>query len=256
MEKDKNRKKITGIVIGGLVILFTAAVCWFAGKPMIEFVSDPQAFRQWIDSNGIWGRLAFVGMVAFQIVIAIIPGEPLEIGAGYAFGAVEGTLLCMAGILIGSVSVLLLVRRFGTRFVEVFFPMDKIRSFKFLQDEKRLNFMAFILFLIPGTPKDIMTYVFGLTTMRILPWILITTVARLPSVITSTIGGDALGMQDYQFAVLVFAITLVISILGIVIYRAILKHKEKAQNDEEMKEMVSRQKTRPLYIKGNKMHEM
>lgn len=66
---------------------------------MLKFVSEPEKFRAWVDGHGIYGRLAFIGMMVLQVFIAIIPGEPLEIGAGYAFGMWEGTLLCMAGAL-------------------------------------------------------------------------------------------------------------------------------------------------------------
>ena len=78
-------------------------------------------------------------MVIFQVVIALVPGEPLEIGAGYAFGAVEGTILVVIGITLGSVMVLGLVRKFGVKLVEVFFDIEKIKKLKFLHDEKRLD---------------------------------------------------------------------------------------------------------------------
>ena len=105
MAMTDRHKKICGIlVIIGLVI-FTALLCWYVGRPMVKFVSQPEEFRLWVDSHGLWGRLAFVGMVIFQIVIAFVPGEPLEIGAGYAFGAVEGTLLCLAAAALGSALV-------------------------------------------------------------------------------------------------------------------------------------------------------
>ena len=98
MEKREQRKKrAVALVCLGLFVAFSLAVCWFVGKPMLQFVSQPEQFRAWVDSHGFWGRLAFLGMVAFQVIIAIVPGEPLEIGAGYAFGAVEGTLLCILG---------------------------------------------------------------------------------------------------------------------------------------------------------------
>ena len=97
MQMTDRQKKIWGIatVIG--LVVFMGLLCWFVGRPMIRFVSEPEKFRLWVDEHGIWGRLAFIGMVIFQIIVAIIPGEPLEIGAGYAFGAVEGTILCGAG---------------------------------------------------------------------------------------------------------------------------------------------------------------
>ena len=102
MQMTDRQKKIWGIAtIIGLVV-FMGLLCWFVGRPMIRFVSEPEKFRLWVDEHGIWGRLAFIGMVIFQIIVAIIPGEPLEIGAGYAFGAVEGTILCLIGaVLVG-----------------------------------------------------------------------------------------------------------------------------------------------------------
>lgn len=232
---SESQKK--AISIGCIIafILFTIAVFWFVGRPMLAFVSQPEHFRSWVDAHGIWSRIAFVGMVVLQIVIAIIPGEPLEIGAGYAFGVVEGMILCMVGAVIGSVLVVLLVRRFGVKLCEVFFSQEKLQSLKFMQNSRRLNLLTFIVFLIPGTPKDLLCYFVGLTNIRMRDWIFISAIARIPSIITSTIGGDALGMKKYEFAIIVFAATLIISIAGILFYRHICKkqnEREAAANSE------------------------
>ncbi|MCI8513168.1 MAG: TVP38/TMEM64 family protein [Lachnospiraceae bacterium] len=219
----KDRKKICGMFAIAIFVLFSAAVFWFVGRPMLAFVSEPEKFRLWVENHGVRGRIAFVGMMVLQIVIAVIPGEPLEIGAGYAFGIWEGTALCLIGIVIGSAAIFLFVRAFGVKVVEIFFPEEKIRSVRFLQDTQKLNVLTFFIFLIPGTPKDLLSYVVGLTKMNFLTWLFISGVARIPSVITSTIGGDALGMQNYQFAVLVFAVTLAISLGGILLYHRICR---------------------------------
>ena len=220
------QKKIISVSCIAVFLLFSALICWFVGRPMLKFVSEPEKFRAWVDGLGIYGRLAFIGMMVLQVFIAIIPGEPLEIGAGYAFGMWEGTLLCMAGALIGSALVFLFVRRFGIKAVEVFFSREKIRSLRFLQNQKKLNLWVFIIFAIPGTPKDLLCYFVGLTEMRFANWMLIISVARIPSVITSTIGGNALGMKNYLFAIMVFAATMLISAAGILIYRIICKRHE------------------------------
>lgn len=162
----------------------------------MQFVSEPERFRKWVDEKGVLGRLAFVGMMVLQIFIAVIPGEPLEIGAGYAFGTLEGMLLCLLGAVIGSALVFGFVRRFGLRAVELFFPSEKIFSLSFLKDQERLNLWVFSVFFIPSTPKDILSYRIGLTRMRFSTWLAISGVARIPSVITSTIGGDALGRAN------------------------------------------------------------
>ncbi len=213
------QKRIISIIIILLLICFTGAVAFFIGKPLVKFVGSPELFRNFVESRGILGKIAFIGMVIFQVVIAVVPGEPFEIGAGYAFGIFEGTLLCLIGILVGSMLVFGLVRSLGVRIVEVFFSIDKIRSLKFIENSKKLNLISFIVFLIPGTPKDLLSYFVGLTEMKFSSWIFICTVARIPSVITSVISGNALGIKNYKLACIFFGVTALISIIGIIIYK-------------------------------------
>ena len=210
----------------GIFVLFSAAVAWLIGKPLLQFVSEPEKFRQWVDSHGLLGPLAFLGMMVLQVFVAVIPGEPLEIGAGYAFGAVEGTTLCVLGAAIGSTLVFLFVRRFGVRAVEVFISREKIQSLRFLQNTRRVHLFLLVAFLLPGTPKDVLCYVAGLTTLKLGPFILISSICRLPSIVTSTIGGSALGSGQWGMAAIVFAATLVISAIGLWIYKRILRLRE------------------------------
>ncbi len=229
MDKEKliRHKKLVAFLSVFVFITFTAISFWYIGRPMLRLVSEPETFRLWIDSKGVGGRLIFIGMVALQVIFAIIPGEPLEIGAGYAFGAIEGTLLCIAGFLLGSIIIYTFVKKWGIHFVELFFSLEKINNLRFLNNSKKLNVLAFLLFMIPGTPKDIMIYFLGLTNIKPLAFILTVTVARLPSLVTSTIGGNALGMKKYAFAIIVFTLTLAISAAGFILYNVISKHNSK-----------------------------
>ena len=227
------------LVCLGLAVVVMVAIFWFVGRPMLQFVSQPDQFREWVDSHGLWGRVAFVGMMMFQVFVAIIPGEPLEIGAGYAFGVLEGTLLCVLATSLSGTLIFLIVKKFGMKFVTLFVSEEKIHSLKFLQNTRRLDLIAFLLFFIPGTPKDVLTYIAGLTPMRLSTWIFITTVARLPSVITSTVGGNALGTQEYLFAVIVFAATAVISGVGVLVYRKITQHHQKKEALRQEREEAS-----------------
>lgn len=129
-EKRRMKRTIAAIIA---FAAFLAIACVLVGRPLLKFIDDPQKFRDWVDTHGIWGRLSFVGMMALQVIVAFIPGEPLEIAAGYAFGVWEGTGLCMLGALIGGLVVFLFVRSFGRRAVEVFFPPEQIDSVRFLR---------------------------------------------------------------------------------------------------------------------------
>lgn len=80
-----------------------------------------------------------------------------------------------------------------------------------------------IIFMIPGTPKDLLSYVAGLTDISFPVWLMICSLGRIPSIITSTIGGNALGTKNYWFAIAVFAVTMAVSGVGIWIYDRICK---------------------------------
>ena len=226
---EREKRWIVGLGLGLFLVLFVL-VAWYAGRPLVAFASEPERFQQWVDSQGLLAPVLFMGMVILQVVVAVIPGEPLEIAAGYAFGALEGTVLCVLGTLIGGVLVFLLVRRFGAQAVEVFFDLEKFRSLRFFQDRRRLTFWVFQVFILPGTPKDVLCYFVGLTDMRLRTWILVSAVARIPSIITSTVGGSALGMGEYAFAAIAFLAALAISGLGLLAYRAICRFHERRES--------------------------
>ncbi len=224
----EKHKKVISIVSVCIVVAFMGLITWFVGKPIVAFAEEPEAFRQWVDSAGIWGRLLFVGMVVLQVVVAFIPGEPIELVAGYAFGFWKGSLLTLAGFLIGSWIVFVLVRKFGMKLVEVFFSKNKLEEIKFLQNPKKTKLISFLLMLIPGTPKDMLSYFAGLTKLTTLEWLAIVAIGRIPSLITSTITGAAMGEKNYVLTGISLGITLVITLAGIWYYRRLTKQ-EKAQ---------------------------
>ena len=199
---------------------------------MVRFAENPEFFRSWVDKSGILGRLLFVGMVVLQVIVAFIPGEAVELAAGYAFGALEGTVLSMIGILIGSWIIFLLVRRYGVKIVEIFFSKKDISQIRFLKNSRKTLVLSFVLMVIPGTPKDFLSYFAGLTRLTQKQWLLVVMVARLPSVLTSTLTGAAAGQRRYTLALILLAVTLFISLLGILYYRKICKE-ENEQSDQD-----------------------
>lgn len=216
---DRKKQRLKSLLAIAAVLIVMAVICIVAWEPIVQVANDPESFRAWIESHGAWGKICFVGLVVLQIIVAVIPGEPLEIAAGYAFGSLMGTILCVIGSFIGGTLVFLAVRKWGFRVIDPFISREKILSFRLFQNKRRLTFLAFVLFLIPGTPKDVMTYAAGLTGMKLPVWLLITSAARLPSILTSTISGDALGLQEYSIAIIVFCITTALSIAGFFFYR-------------------------------------
>lgn len=218
-----NRKRAIYIISVVIFLGFSLAAGWYIGAPMLRLAGQPEAFRKWVEASGIWGKLLFVGMVFLQVIVALIPGEPLELAAGYAFGAMEGTILSMIGIALGSIVIFLLVRRFGQEFVELFFPKQELKRLAFLKNPEIVKVLAFILMTIPGTPKDLLSYFAGLTPLTLKQWLKIVLIARIPSLVTSTLSGGAAGERQYLLSALMLGITVLLSGLGILYYRKLCK---------------------------------
>lgn len=221
-------KKNQGII--KLTVIFAivlGAICLIMYQPMMDMLKDPQAFKQQLESYGIWGQAIMVALMAAQVAFAFLPGEIIEVMAGVIFGSMEGLALCLIGAGIGSCLIYWFVDKLGMRFIERFVSKEKIESLKFMLGKKNLPIIIFILFFIPGTPKDLMTYVMPLTSMKLSTFLAISTVARIPSVITSTFAGDSLMQNNIYMAVAVFVITGIVSLGGILAYQHFIKSQNK-----------------------------
>lgn len=233
-ELSKKSQKALSITAFLIFILFSLFLFIMVGVPMVKHAKDPEAFRTWIDSMGIWGRIAFIGMNILQVLVAVIPGGPLEVAGGYAFGHFEAMILCTIGMGIGSALVFLLVRYFGYKLVEAFFPVEKINELKFLKSTKSRDILILLLFLIPGTPKDLVAYFCGLTEIKFSTFILIATFARIPGIWGSTAGGSAMGDKSYITALIIMAMVFAFTAIGILIYSLIVKkHGKKKENSSQ-----------------------
>ena len=187
---------------------------------------DADVFKAFVDEHYLLSAIVMILICALQVVIALIPGELVEITAGYAFGTFGGAVIALAGITLGSVIALILAKRYGRRLIESLYPKEKLDAIPIINEPKRRNALTAILFLIPGTPKDLLTYAVGLTDMSIPTYLAIATVARIPSIIISTVGGDALGENRFIHAIIAFIVSAVVSLLGYLIYLQISKRKK------------------------------
>ena len=218
-----HQQKTIGFIALSLAFTLLVLIVIFVGIPLVRFLREPEQFRLWVDERGVWGKLAFIGMVVMKVVVAVIPGEPFELAAGYAFGVWEGLFLCMIGITIGSMIVFSLVRRFGTSIIRVFFSQERIDGMRLLHTSKKGNVILSIVYMVPGTPKDFLNYCAGLTTIKLPTWLLVCSIGRIPSIITSTISGDAFVQKRYLFGIMIYVGTFLVGLIGVLIYNKVKK---------------------------------
>jgi uncharacterized membrane protein YdjX (TVP38/TMEM64 family) len=243
MEEKHLLKNWLGAILLLAVTLMALVWSYPYARDFMLYPETRQQLADAIDALGAWGPLlVFVVQVA-QIILAFLPGEPVEVLAGMICGAWGGLLLCLAGILIGASLVLFLVRRFGRPLVRVFFSEAQLERYRFLRDERRLEWVIFLLFLIPGTPKDILTYAAGLTRINPVRFLLISTLARIPSVVTSTMAGDALSEGNFVLTAGFFALATLLAGIGLRVHRKWVGHMGQNSEAEEAKTQASAQES-------------
>lgn len=211
----KSRLKFILIIVGFVAIMAVITVILL---PYINKLSDPEiqeSINRWTDSAGVLGFLVILGVQILQVVIAFIPGEPVELLAGVLYGPWLGLVICLIGCVLASLIIFRLSRKFGKKILDKVFVGKNADRWTWLQDSTKIELVTFILFFIPGTPKDLLTYVAGVTSISTAAFIGISTFARIPSIITSTIMGSSVIQGDSTTAIIAFAVTGAIGIIGI-----------------------------------------
>ena len=210
------------IIVGMLLVCGVCVYLYFHfGKSLIELIKNTDRFKAWIEGFGIWGLIVFIVLRVVQTVFKFIPTEPIEIGAGLVWGWFGGLVFCLLGNILGSVVIVLMTRRLGTRILRLFRLENKLQSMRFLQDREKRNRLLFIFYLVPGTPKDSMTYFVGLTDMKMAEFLILSSIARIPAIVSSTICGAYLGANNFKVAAVVFVVTALLSIPGAIVYKKI-----------------------------------
>lgn len=166
--------------------------------------------------------LAMISLIALQIFLAFLPGEPLELASGYIFGSFEGTIICLIGSMIGTVIVYYLARLFQYTIIDKMFSASQIAEVQKLFSSKKSKFWLFVILLIPGSPKDIITYLVSLGDIELKHWVLLATIGRIPSIVTSTYLVGSLKEGKIILAGFIFLITIILVVGGAIYYKKIV----------------------------------
>ncbi len=219
MKKDKI--KILKIII---LILFIVLLVFLTLKlgPIFKNISTETGrfeLRQKIESLGFEGVLTIIGLIFVQIFLPILPGEPVELLSGMCFGPLGGLIVCYLGVFLSTFCIFFAVRKFGKEFIYSFISkekIDKIENSEIWDNSKKIDIILFMAFFIPGTPKDIFVYIGGLLPINSIKFLFISTFARFPSIISSTIAGSNIVYGNWRAIVLAYVITFGIS--GVILF--------------------------------------
>ncbi len=219
----KSKIKIFRILLAIIAAVIIIGVIAYLIPVMknLSTIEGQEAFKNKVNDSGFIGLLMLFGLQVAQVFLIILPGEPIEILAGMCYGGWGGLLFITISVCIITTAIFFLVRKLGRRFVYDICDEEKVKKIensKLFKNPKKIEWIMLILFMIPGTPKDLLVYIAGLLPIKPLRFILIATFARLPSVVSSTFAGNTLMRGDWKSSLIIYAITfLLVGILVLII---------------------------------------
>jgi len=213
------------VILAGFIILSIYqynSQLWIKVVNLYDILHDRHQLKVIIRSFGPYSPLAYILLQITQVIVAPIPGGAIEFLGGYLFGVKAGFFYSMIGLILGSWMAFSLARIFEKLAVEKFVSPQTIKRFDYLIGHEGL-ILSFLLFLIPGFPKDALCYLLGLTPMHLGIFLIISTIGRVPGTLMATLqGGKAFEHQYKSFLVLLGISALVI--LAFYIYHDEIHH--------------------------------
>jgi len=186
---------------------------WVEAGKFYDLLQDPHRLKEMITSFGPYSPLIYILLQLSQVVATPIPGGAVEFLGGYLFGVKAGLLYSMIGSLVGSWLAFSMARLFKRWAVEKFVSPKTMKKFDYLIGHEGV-ILSFLLFLIPGFPKDALCYILGLTPMHLGIFLMISTIGRIPGTLMATLQGAKAFEHQYKL----FLILLGVSALVILVF--------------------------------------
>lgn len=220
-KNNKKSKIILALLKLGILIIILVGVplyIYFFHKDLVEQLSSLENVQALFNANRNYSALIIVAAQCLQIILCFIPGQWIQIASGYFFSILISLFLALIGAFIGSVITYYLAKLLGHDAMHLFFGEEKIKDMIHKLNSKKAVIIIFLIFLIPGVPKDLCNYAAGLSEMNLKPFLIVSLIGRTPAMLGSIIIGRQLYLGGYGIAIGVAVFAIIACILGI-IYR-------------------------------------
>ena len=184
---------------------------------LVRLYVDKRFLKRTLGEWGILAPVIFIGLQALQVIIAPIPGEVTGILGGYLFGEWIGLFYSTIGLTLGSVAAFGVGRWLGARYVQKLVSPDIWQKMGFIVEAEGA-ILCFIIFLIPGLPKDMVCYLFGLSPMPFWVFAVVSTLGRIPGTWVLSAQGAHTAAGDYLQVILLTAMVVAVA-LPLYVYR-------------------------------------
>ena len=242
MSSDSSGRKIIAISKLILLVLIVVGIPAFLYLKYGSGIFSRDTAYQVIDylrQNSKTAFLLIIGLQIIQVVVCILPGQPIQFAASYMFGVGIGYLLSIIGAVIGTAISFSLAKALGSEAMHVIFGEEKVREYQRRLNSGRGLMMTFLIYLIPGVPKDLVSYAAGISEMRFRPFVIAATVGRSPAMLGSLLVGHFFGKKNYTAMIILSAAVVILIIVCIIKRDKLIAFLDKI----EMKDMEAKEET-------------
>jgi uncharacterized membrane protein YdjX (TVP38/TMEM64 family) len=205
------------IIVIGALVMFIGGCAWlvWTNAPIYQFIVrlyvDKYFLKKTLREWGVLAPVIFIVLQALQVVLSPIPGEATGILGGYLFGQWLGLLYSTIGLTLGSIGAFAIGRWLGAHYVKNLVSTETWNRLGFIVEAEGAV-LCFIVYLIPGLPKDIVCYLFGISPMPLWVFILVSGLGRIPGTWVLSAQGAHTAAGDYQQAILVTAVAVAVAL--------------------------------------------
>ncbi len=222
------RGLVRTLIVLALLLAFLLLVYIFIGRPMIEFIGEPEDLQKYIDDQGVLGLLVFGMFVVIQTVFNCIPGLPFYLAAGYVWGGFKGALICDLFATIGNTIAFLLGKKLGRGFLNYLFTEEKLAKIDEMVEDGNPVFIHIIFMFLP-LPKDTYAWVGYYSGEGVIQWFVITFIARFTQIFIYTYGGSKIADNQYIALILGSIFAVLVYVFAALYFRR--KHKRRVSTE-------------------------
>lgn len=231
--KEKRKRQINLILT---ILKFAVLLFIVIGIPLLVYFNNPEiinhfksleAVNAMLDEYKTGSIFVYIGIQVFQIIVSVIPGQIIQFAAGYAYNFWLGYLFSIIGIGLGTLITFYIAKFLGTDFIHMVFGEERLGRYVERLNSKKGMTILFILFLIPGVPKDMLSYAAGVSEIRFFPFLIINLVARTPALMGTILIGTFFRSHSYVGMYIMIGVAVVMFVLGLIFKDKVMKQLDK-----------------------------
>lgn len=223
MKNSKRSIAVIKILLLAVIVIGIPVYLYFSYGS--ELFSSDVLYRleDYLNLHRSESALILIGLQIVQVIICILPGQPIQFASSYMFGILGGFLLSITGAVIGVTISFYIAKFLGKDFLEIVFDADKIENYRRKLNSGKGLLIVLLIYLLPGVPKDLVSYAAGISDMRFRPFLLVSTIGRSPGMLGSLLLGHFFSVRNYTAIAVLAVITVIILVICLIKRKSILE---------------------------------